>query len=75
MMRKLIESLKWTKNDSFGVWKIHSRFIISLQTCQRDIKKLKEKELQLQVDLSSASKEILRLRSLLKEYGSEGSIV
>ncbi|CAG7817153.1 unnamed protein product [Allacma fusca] len=44
-------------------------------SCQRDIKKLKERELSLQADLSTASKEILRLRNLLKEYGSEGSIV
>ncbi|KAL0275628.1 UNVERIFIED_CONTAM: hypothetical protein PYX00_003426 [Menopon gallinae] len=37
-------------------------------TCQRDIKMLREKELQLQVDLANASKEILRLRELLKDY-------
>ncbi|XP_035705517.1 rap1 GTPase-activating protein 1 isoform X3 [Folsomia candida] len=43
--------------------------------CQRDIKKLKEKELQIHADLQAASKEISRLRNLLKEYGSEGSIV
>ncbi|KAK7793015.1 hypothetical protein R5R35_003563 [Gryllus longicercus] len=39
-------------------------------TCQRDIKRLREKELQLQSDLAAASKEILRLRDLLKDYGS-----
>ncbi|KAK6628127.1 hypothetical protein RUM44_010609 [Polyplax serrata] len=44
-------------------------------TCQRDIKMLREKELQLQVDLANASKEILRLRELLKDYsGSRGGI-
>ncbi|XP_011504505.1 PREDICTED: rap1 GTPase-activating protein 1-like isoform X3 [Ceratosolen solmsi marchali] len=36
-------------------------------TCQRDIKRLREKELQLQSDLAAASKEILRLRTMLKE--------
>ncbi|XP_066994645.2 rap1 GTPase-activating protein 1 isoform X2 [Anabrus simplex] len=41
-------------------------------TCQRDIKQLREKELQLQSDLAAASKEILRLRDLLKDYGSGG---
>lgn len=36
---------------------------------------LREKELQLQVDLANASKEILRLRELLKDYsGSRGGI-
>ncbi|XP_063244415.1 rap1 GTPase-activating protein 1 isoform X9 [Bacillus rossius redtenbacheri] len=39
---------------------------------QRDIKRLREKELQLQSDLAAASKEILRLRELLKEYTSGG---
>uniref|UniRef100_A0A1B6LDX8 Rap-GAP domain-containing protein n=1 Tax=Graphocephala atropunctata TaxID=36148 RepID=A0A1B6LDX8_9HEMI len=46
--------------------------------CQREIKRLREKELALQSDLANASKEILRLRELLKEYttaGSEGSAV
>ncbi|XP_069682783.1 rap1 GTPase-activating protein 1 isoform X2 [Periplaneta americana] len=40
--------------------------------CQRDIKRLREKELQLQSDLAAASKEILRLRELLKDYSSGG---
>ncbi|XP_032452405.1 rap1 GTPase-activating protein 1 isoform X4 [Nasonia vitripennis] len=39
-------------------------------TCQRDIKRLREKELQLQSDLAAASKEILRLRAMLKECSS-----
>jgi len=39
---------------------------------QRDIKRLREKELQLQSDLAAASKEILRLRELLKDYSSGG---
>ncbi|XP_034934565.1 rap1 GTPase-activating protein 1-like isoform X2 [Chelonus insularis] len=39
-------------------------------TCQRDIKRLREKELQLQSDLTAASKEILRLRAMLKECSS-----
>lgn len=41
-------------------------------TCQRDIKRLREKELQLQSDLAAASKEILRLREMLKDFGSSG---
>ncbi|KAK0083427.1 hypothetical protein PV326_006726, partial [Microctonus aethiopoides] len=39
-------------------------------TCQRDIKRLREKELQLQSDFAAASKEILRLRAMLKECSS-----
>ncbi|XP_049857059.1 rap1 GTPase-activating protein 1 [Schistocerca gregaria] len=41
-------------------------------TRQRDIKRLKEKEIQLQTDLAAASKEISRLRELLKNYGTGG---
>ncbi|XP_065217171.1 rap1 GTPase-activating protein 1 isoform X3 [Planococcus citri] len=37
-------------------------------TCQREIKRLREKELQFQSDLTAASKEILRLREILKDY-------
>lgn len=37
-------------------------------TCQRDIKRLREREISLQGDLASAGKEILRLRDLLKEF-------
>lgn len=54
------------------------KVLIIFQTCQREIKRLREKELALQSDLANASKEILRLRELLKEYtaaGSEGSAV
>uniref|UniRef100_A0A1I8M4M8 Rap-GAP domain-containing protein n=1 Tax=Musca domestica TaxID=7370 RepID=A0A1I8M4M8_MUSDO len=40
-------------------------------TCQRDIKRLRERELSLQGDLAAAGKEILRLRDLLKEYMPE----
>ncbi|VVC41114.1 Hypothetical protein CINCED_3A016673 [Cinara cedri] len=36
--------------------------------CQHEIKRLREKELVLQSELTSASKEILRLRELLKNY-------
>ncbi|KAF5270742.1 hypothetical protein FQA39_LY01480 [Lamprigera yunnana] len=36
--------------------------------CQRDIKRLREKEINLQGDLAIATKEILRLRELLKDY-------
>ncbi|XP_014222810.1 rap1 GTPase-activating protein 1 isoform X2 [Trichogramma pretiosum] len=39
-------------------------------SCQRDIKRLREKELQLQSDLADATKEILRLRAMLKDCGS-----
>ncbi|XP_077296085.1 rap GTPase activating protein 1 isoform X3 [Arctopsyche grandis] len=43
-------------------------------TCQRDIKNLRERELTLQSELTSSSKEIHRLRDLLKEYtGCEDS--
>lgn len=38
-----------------------------LQNCQRDIKRLRERELSLQGDLAAAGKEILRLRELLKD--------
>lgn len=38
------------------------------QSCQHEIKRLREKELMLQSELTSASKEILRLRELLKNY-------
>jgi RAP1 GTPase activating protein 1 len=37
-------------------------------TCQRDIKRLRERELSLQGDLAAAGKEILRLRDLLKDF-------
>lgn len=39
-----------------------------LQNCQRDIKRLRERELSLQGDLAAAGKEILRLRELMKDY-------
>lgn len=42
--------------------------MFQFQTCQRDIKRLRERELSLQGDLAAAGKEILRLRDLLKEY-------
>lgn len=38
------------------------------QNCQRDIKRLRERELVLQNDLSSAAKEIMRLREILKDF-------
>ncbi|XP_059478473.1 rap1 GTPase-activating protein 1 isoform X2 [Neocloeon triangulifer] len=46
-------------------------------TCQRDIKRLKEQEMQLQMDLHGASSELHRLRSVLRECvsGSESSAV
>lgn len=44
----------------------------TLQTCQRDIKRLRESKLSLQGDLAAAGKEILRLRDLLKEYMPNG---
>ncbi|CAD7080043.1 unnamed protein product [Hermetia illucens] len=37
-------------------------------TCQRDIKRLREREVSLQGDLAAAGKEILRLRDLIKDY-------
>ncbi|MPC41003.1 hypothetical protein E2C01_034583 [Portunus trituberculatus] len=39
-------------------------------TCQRDIKKLKEKELKHASDLVSATKEIARLQGLLSDFGT-----
>ncbi|XP_071445096.1 rap1 GTPase-activating protein 1-like isoform X2 [Hetaerina americana] len=41
-------------------------------TCQRDLKQLREKELELSSGLASATKEIYRLRCILKEYGGAG---
>lgn len=46
--------------------------VFFLQSCQRDIKRLREKELCLQGDLDTAKKEILRLRELLKDYSPKG---
>jgi len=37
------------------------------QTCQRDIKRLRERELSLQGDLQASSMEIMRLRELIQE--------
>ncbi|XP_031334859.1 rap1 GTPase-activating protein 1 [Photinus pyralis] len=42
--------------------------------CQRDIKRLREKEINLQGDLAIATKEILRLRELLKDYSPNGEV-
>ncbi|XP_065155840.1 rap1 GTPase-activating protein 1-like isoform X3 [Atheta coriaria] len=43
-------------------------------TCQRDMKRLREKELTLQADLTMATKEIVRLRELLKDYSPNGEL-
>ena len=43
-------------------------FLIGLQSCQRDIKRLKEREFQLHTDLMSAGQELQRLRLLLREH-------
>ena len=43
------------------------------QTCQREIKRLREKELALQSEIATASREILRLRELLKDYNTDAS--
>jgi RAP1 GTPase activating protein 1 len=51
------------------IFSLFSYFIfIIFQSCQHEIKRLREKELVLQSELTSASKEILRLRELLKNY-------
>ncbi|XP_050525940.1 rap1 GTPase-activating protein 1 isoform X3 [Daktulosphaira vitifoliae] len=42
--------------------------------CQHEIKRLREKELVLQSELTSASKEILRLRELLKNYTTNPNV-
>ncbi|CAB0002242.1 unnamed protein product [Nesidiocoris tenuis] len=39
--------------------------------CQREIKRLRERELGLQSELAAASREILRLRELFKDYSSK----
>lgn len=43
---------------------------LSSQTCQREIKKLKEKELKLGCELGAAGREITRLQALLKDLGT-----
>uniref|UniRef100_T1JHZ5 Rap-GAP domain-containing protein n=1 Tax=Strigamia maritima TaxID=126957 RepID=T1JHZ5_STRMM len=43
-------------------------------SCQRDVKKLKEREIRLQTDLSMSNKEVTRLKNLLKERGEVSSI-
>jgi hypothetical protein len=43
---------------------------IYIQTCQRDIKRLRERELSLQGDLQASSMEIMRLRELIQECTS-----
>lgn len=67
---KIILSAKFLTQFSF--------LRLTIQTCQRDIKRLRERELSLQGDLSAASKEILRLRELLQEFtasAGNGTIV
>lgn len=53
---------------NFNSLKSYLKFIFSKQACQRDIKRLRERELSLQGDLAAAGKEILRLRDLLNQY-------
>lgn len=45
-------------------------FIYFIQTCQRDIKRLKEREFLLQNDITTARNEIHKMRELLKELTS-----
>lgn len=49
--------------------------LLNFQNCQRDIKRLRERELSLQGDLAAAGKEILRLRDLLKDNMPEGIMI
>jgi hypothetical protein len=44
-------------------------------TCQREIKRLKERENFLQGELTLAGKEILKMRSLLQEYGWDTTLI
>jgi RAP1 GTPase activating protein 1 len=46
---------------------------VAIQSCRREIQSLKEKELALQSELASASKEVLRLREIQKEYPTGGN--
>lgn len=43
-------------------------FILKFQSCQRDIKRLKEREFQLHSDLINAGQELQRLRLLLRDH-------
>ncbi|KAG8239267.1 hypothetical protein J437_LFUL018512, partial [Ladona fulva] len=44
-------------------------------SCQRDLKDLRERELELSSDLASASKEVYRLRHMIKEYGGSVAVI
>ncbi|CAG9824723.1 unnamed protein product [Phaedon cochleariae] len=55
-----------------GVGRCPAADRLGQENCQRDIKRLREKELGLQGDLAVATKEILRLRELLKDYSPNG---
>ena len=55
----------WLKNEKIGA-KIQT--IFALQSCQRDIKRLKEREFQLHSELLNASSELQRLRLLLRDH-------
>lgn len=45
------------------------------QSCQRDIKRLKEREFQLHSDLINASQELQRLRLLLRDHQASPALV
>lgn len=53
---------------------IHLLNLFCQQTCQRDIKRLRERELSLQRDLMASGKEILELRERIKVVTSSSTI-
>lgn len=73
LLRQNVVSKKWIKLKFFAFKfprDLQSRkndIDFQSQTCQRELKRRREKELQLESDLAAASKEILRLRAMLKE--------
>lgn len=76
-LKQEITKLKCDKLDLLrqNVVSLHSSHVHTFlnffphpQTCQRDIKRLRERELSLQGDLTAASMEIMRLRELLQEF-------
>lgn len=48
--------------------------LVSQQSCQRDIKRLKEREFQLHSELITASQELQRLRLILRDHQTTSSI-
>lgn len=70
LLRQNVVSEGFTRIGFYPSPSVYSLIVFPLmfQSCQHEIKRLREKELVLQSELTSASKEILRLRELLKNY-------